>query len=196
MDYKYIEQLLDRYWNCETTLQEEDILKAFFSQEGVPAHLARYKSLFVYEQQQASLSLGNDFDERVLAAVAAESSTNEASDNANSTVKTAKTVKAAHISLFNRLRPLYRAAAAVAIVTLLGTAAQHSFTSSDKSASNSWDYDQAAYKDSYQDPQKAYEAGMETLRMFKEGAQTAINDSAKHGDESHKQSMNPAKARQ
>lgn len=192
MDYKYIEQLLDRYWNCETTLQEEEILKAFFSQENVPAELARYKSLFVYEQEQAALSLGSDFDDKVLAAVAAEDGSNE---TANATAPTAKTVKAAHISIFNRLRPLYRAAAAVAIVTLLGTAAQHSFTSSDKSAAGSWDYDQSAYKDSYQDPQKAYEAGMETLRMFKEGAQTAVNDSAKHGDATHKPTAIPADAR-
>lgn len=108
MDYKYIEQLLDRYWNCETTLQEEDILKAFFSQENVPAELARYKSLFVYEQEHTALSLGSDFDDKVLVAVAAE---NDASTAADSAVSTAKTVKAAHISLFNRLRPLYRAAA-------------------------------------------------------------------------------------
>ncbi len=193
MDYKYIEQLLDRYWNCETTLQEEDILKAFFSQEDVPAHLARYKSLFAYEQTQAQLSLGSDFDDKLLAAVAAESGEHQATNGAN---KDVKTVKAAHISLFNRLRPLYRAAAAVAIVTLLGTAAQHSFTSSDKNAAGSWDYDQSAYKDSYQDPQKAYEASMETLRMFKEGAQTAVNDSAKHSDEATKAASTPANARQ
>ena len=31
MDYKNIEQLLERYWECETTPQEERILKAFFS---------------------------------------------------------------------------------------------------------------------------------------------------------------------
>ena len=27
MDYKYIKQLLERYWNCETSLEEEDILR-------------------------------------------------------------------------------------------------------------------------------------------------------------------------
>ena len=25
MDYKYIEQLLERYWQCETSLEEEGI---------------------------------------------------------------------------------------------------------------------------------------------------------------------------
>ena len=29
MDYKYIEQLLERYWQGETTLQEENILRSF-----------------------------------------------------------------------------------------------------------------------------------------------------------------------
>jgi hypothetical protein len=32
MDYKYIEQLLDRYFEAETPLKEEEILKAFFEQ--------------------------------------------------------------------------------------------------------------------------------------------------------------------
>ena len=31
MDYKYINQLLDRYWKCETSLEEEEILRTFFS---------------------------------------------------------------------------------------------------------------------------------------------------------------------
>lgn len=170
MDYKYIEQLLARYWDCETSPQEEDILKAFFSQEQVPAELARYKSLFVYEQQQANLHLNDDFDQKVLAAIG---QTVAPCDS--------KVVKAEHITLVRRLRPLYRAAAAVAIVTLLGTAAQHSFNGNQNANSAGWDYNQSAYKDSYQDPQKAYEASMKTLQMFKEGAQTAINDSSIHG---------------
>ena len=46
MDYRYIEQLLERYWRCETTLQEEEILRTFFSQDDIPAGLERYKALF------------------------------------------------------------------------------------------------------------------------------------------------------
>ena len=167
MDYKYIQQLLERYWECQTSIEEEEILRAFFSQKEIPAELARYKSLFVYEAQQAQQHLGSDFDERVLAAIGEEPAP-------------AKVVPVRRISRMRRLRPLYRAAAAVAIVTLLGTAAQHSFTSSSTSAPAGWDYNQSAYKDSYQDPQKAYEASMKTLEMFKQGAQTAVNDSANH----------------
>ena len=36
MNYKYIDQLLERYWNCETSIQEEQILRAFFQQEEIP----------------------------------------------------------------------------------------------------------------------------------------------------------------
>jgi hypothetical protein len=42
MDYKYINQLLERYWQCETTLQQEAMLRAFFSQDDVPAELQQY----------------------------------------------------------------------------------------------------------------------------------------------------------
>ena len=37
MDYKYIEQLLDKFWDCETSLEEEQILRCFFRQKEVPA---------------------------------------------------------------------------------------------------------------------------------------------------------------
>ena len=37
MDYKYISQLLERYWNAETTLQEEQMLKALFQRDNVPS---------------------------------------------------------------------------------------------------------------------------------------------------------------
>ncbi len=52
MDSKYIEQLLERYWQCETSLEDEAELRAFFSGSDVPKHLLRYKDLFVYQQLQ------------------------------------------------------------------------------------------------------------------------------------------------
>ena len=47
MDYKYINQLLDRYWKAETSLEEEEILRAFFSQDELPAELKPYQALFL-----------------------------------------------------------------------------------------------------------------------------------------------------
>ena len=168
MDYKYIEQLLERYWDCETSPEEERIPQTFFSQQDLPAHLVRYRDLFVYEQQQSQLHLGEDFDKRLLEAVAATEKP-----------ETPRVVKVKKLGLAHRFRPLYKAAAAVAIVTLLGNAAQHSFRQADGNEGATWDYNQSAYQDSYEDPQKAYEMSMKAFEMFKQGQQTAAIDSAK-----------------
>ena len=43
-----IEQLLEKYDNAETTLAEEAQIRAYFTEEDVPAHLQSYKLLFLY----------------------------------------------------------------------------------------------------------------------------------------------------
>ena len=47
MDYKYIEQLMERYWEGETTLQEENILRTFFSQPEIPEEFQKFQALFI-----------------------------------------------------------------------------------------------------------------------------------------------------
>jgi hypothetical protein len=106
MDYKYIEQLLERYWACETTLQEESILRSFFSQEDIPAELCQYKALFDYELQKDEV-LGDDFDNRILEMIGEE-----------------EKPKAKVVTLTSRLMPLFKAAAIVAIILTLVNAAQ------------------------------------------------------------------------
>ena len=113
MDCKNIEQLLERYWQCETSVEEELMLRNFFSKEEVPAHLLRYKNLFVYQQVQQEVGLGNDFDARILAQVETP------------------VVKAKRLTLVGRFIPLFKAAAVIAIFLSLGNVAQHSFTGED-----------------------------------------------------------------
>ncbi len=113
MDYKYIDQLLERYWNCETTLEEEEILRSFFSQDNVPVELLRYRQLFVYESREPQADhLGADFDEKMLQQIG-----------------DGQPVKIRRMKFTARLMPLFRAAAMVAILLTLGNAVQMSFNS-------------------------------------------------------------------
>lgn len=43
-----IEKLLEKYDNGETTLKEEQRIKAYFAQENVPEHLESYRMMFQY----------------------------------------------------------------------------------------------------------------------------------------------------
>ena len=111
MDYKYIEQLLERFWNCQTSIEEEAILRSFFSQDNIPQSLAKYKPLFAYVASEPKDDvLGADFDAKMEALV------NEP-----------ETVKARVIPFRQRLMPLFKAAAVVAIILTLGNASQMAF---------------------------------------------------------------------
>lgn len=148
MDYKYIEQLLERYWAGETSLQEEAILRNFFSQDEIPAGLIRYKALFTYQQEALKQHIADeDFETRLLA-------------------KTEEIpVKAQRITLAQRLMPLYKAVAVVALSLILGNTVQNAF-GPDKQAT---DYNYNAYKDTYSDPETAYSQMADALRMVSEG---------------------------
>lgn len=46
MELAKIENLLEKYFEAETTIREEAVLKEFFSGDKVPEHLEKYKELF------------------------------------------------------------------------------------------------------------------------------------------------------
>jgi len=112
MDYKYIEQLMERYWEGETTLQEESILRNFFSQDGLPEELQQYQPLFD-TRLGGEQALGDDFDERIIRMIGDEQQPEVSSSS-----------QARLISISSRLKPLFKAAAIVAIILTLGNAAQ------------------------------------------------------------------------
>ena len=117
MDYKYIEHLLDRYFEAETTLEEEQILRAVFSQENIPAEMEQWRALFTNE---ADCLLDDDFDARIMEAIEEQ-----------------PVVKAREVTLTRRLMPLFKAAAVVAIIITIGSALQAPW---DKSWNNPQDY--------------------------------------------------------
>lgn len=136
MDYKYIEQLLERYWACETTLEEEQILRSFFRQESIPAHLLRYRSLFAWQEAEKEVGLGKDFDARILA------------------LTERPVVKARRISLTERLAPIFKAAAVVALLLTTGALVQRTADSAGSDEVVLVQYDDC--RDTISDPQVAY----------------------------------------
>ena len=117
MDYKSIEHLLDRYFEAETSLEEEQMLRAFFSQENIPAEMEQWRALFTSDND---ILLGDDFDARIM-----------------ETIEEQPAVKAREVSLTQRLMPLFKAAAVVAIIITIGSALQAPW---DKSWNNPQDY--------------------------------------------------------
>lgn len=162
MDYKYIEQLLERYWQCDTTLEEEEILRTFFNQKDVPAELKQYSPLFVYGCMNTKEDmLDDDFDNRIMAII-----------------DESKPVKAKIVSLSSRMVSLFKAAAIVAIVVTIGNAAQFSFDSG-----NTADHEINVAKDYRKtyttgDPSVAYEdiqPSVDTLLNTVKGTDKPIN---------------------
>lgn len=115
MDYKYIEQLVERYFDAETSLEEEQILRSFFSQEDIPAEMQQWAPLFAYKDENM---LGDDFEARILQQIGE--------------MPQVAVVKAKEVRLTQRLMPLFKAAAIVAIILTLGGALQAPWD-------NSWD---------------------------------------------------------
>lgn len=146
-DYKYIEQLLKRYWQCETSLEEEGELRAFFAGAEVPGHLLPYRDLFVYQSEQRQLKISDDFEHRILSQIEAP------------------VVKAKRITFMTRLTPMFKAVAMVAVIISLGSVLHRSFFA----GSNPLDYNYDAYTDTYDDPEVAYKQVSSALMMLSEG---------------------------
>ncbi|HON19617.1 MAG TPA: hypothetical protein PK990_10695, partial [Salinivirgaceae bacterium] len=69
-EYEYIRFLLNKYWNCETSVEEEKQLQNFFSGKDIPEDLQKYAPLFKdYKESQLSIRLGNNFVKRLEAAI-------------------------------------------------------------------------------------------------------------------------------
>ncbi len=116
MDYKYIEQLLDCYFEAKSSLEEEQILRAFFAQEDIPAHLRQYQDLFRTQMFDKNTEcLGSDFDDRILQMIEPKAAEEPAT--------TRRTFS---------LKPLWRAVACIAVVLALGQAAQMPYTDSEQ----------------------------------------------------------------
>ena len=55
MTTEQIERLLEKYCTCETSSEDEKILKAFFSSDNVPAEMEKYRPLFLWKTKQLQI---------------------------------------------------------------------------------------------------------------------------------------------
>jgi hypothetical protein len=70
MDSKRIEELLNKYWNCETSLEEEQQLKTYFRGQEIPEQLKETAVLFHYFDEHKKKDLTDStFDHQILAKV-------------------------------------------------------------------------------------------------------------------------------
>ncbi|MFT5754455.1 MAG: hypothetical protein ACI924_001689 [Flavobacterium sp.] len=51
MEINKIEELIEKYLEGNTSLQEESVLKTFFLSQNIPSHLNQYKDVFSYYSQ-------------------------------------------------------------------------------------------------------------------------------------------------
>jgi hypothetical protein len=66
MEQVKIRALLEKYWQAETSVEEERVLAEFFRQPEIPDDLERVRGLFEWREEEAELRPGADFDSRML----------------------------------------------------------------------------------------------------------------------------------
>ena len=173
MDYKYIEQLLERYFAGETSLQQERILDAFFAQDEIPAELKVYQPMFTWKDAaRADEHLDEDFDERLMAIVGEADNEQPAAGGLQTRSNTQQPVKARIIRMSDRLAPLFRAAAIVAIILTLGNAMRFSIERAPQGAD---EINYADYKDTFDDPAVAYDKVEDALQLMSEGFSMSLS---------------------
>lgn len=159
MDSKQIEALLAKYWECETTLKEEQDLREFFAGDQVPEELVQYKVLFTYFNDEKSIGLGADFDKKVL-------------DKVKNTAEPKKKGKV--VKLFYEIS---RVAAVILVLVVAGYFVKQEYVDKKDQVDTA-----LTEMDTFDDPKKAFEETKKALQLisanFKKGKKQASKVSA------------------
>ncbi len=65
MNIERIHILLEKYWNCETSVSEEQELQEFYNFGDVPDDLQQLVPMFSYKQDQHAIALSDDFEKKL-----------------------------------------------------------------------------------------------------------------------------------
>ncbi|HET9054374.1 MAG TPA: hypothetical protein VFM90_09385, partial [Cyclobacteriaceae bacterium] len=66
MDYNQLEALTKKYWDCETTLEEEERLREWFRTHEVPERFKETARLFSYFDEQKQKATGAQFEKQLV----------------------------------------------------------------------------------------------------------------------------------
>jgi hypothetical protein len=83
MDLNRVDILLERYWNCASTVEEEEELKALFNANEVPEELKSSAALFKYFELQRQATLDEKFTEEIVEKINLQHSTPVIKMNSN-----------------------------------------------------------------------------------------------------------------
>lgn len=139
MDSKRIEELLQRYWDCETSLEEEQQLREYFRSEQVSEQLKETAVLFHYFETQRSKAVDEHFEGTVVTQLKEQPE------------KKGKMVSLLHNSM--------RIAAGVAVLVAAVFFVRQEIRKNDT----------VAMEDTYDDPHKALEETKKALMMISKG---------------------------
>jgi len=144
MDLNRIEQLLEKYWECETTLEEEKELKTFFKGSDVPEHLKSYVPMFqYYTEEKRSGQLNDVFDKDLVAKI---KGLNQGNGQSQSRV----------VKLFYDMG---KVAAVILVVITAGYFVKQEYMEKKDSG-------KPYLSDTFEDPQKAFEETKKALKMI------------------------------
>ena len=65
MEQEEVDKLLEKYWNCETSVEEEQLLQHFFSENFAPYNYKDIAPLFVYRHTEQNEKLSANFDKKL-----------------------------------------------------------------------------------------------------------------------------------
>ena len=71
METAQIKALLERYWQAETSLEEEAQLAVYFRQAEIDPDLESVREMFAWRDEEAQLKPAADFDQRLLTRISA-----------------------------------------------------------------------------------------------------------------------------
>lgn len=197
MDYKYIECLVERYFRCQTTVEEERILCDFFRQEDVPKQLAQYQPLFAAFVSESGQTVSDSFDQKLAARLQSiqtegqtvqtegqimqmQGQTTQTAGGKTTNMERLKGHKVRFVRFNRSLTPFYKAVASIALIITVGVTSSKYWNSKDTEPVN---YNYASYQDTYNDPQVACEqvtGALKDLSDALKGSGLQASDSTAH----------------